>query len=92
LPEDKDLKDEVRKEAHKSRFVVHSRSIKMYRDLKEYYWWPNIKKKNSCVYGQIWCMSTSKHGTSKASKVIATTFDTLVEVRRYHYELCDRIA
>jgi len=37
-------------------------------------------------------MSTSKHGTSKASKVIATTLDILVEVRRYHYELCDRIA
>lgn len=59
--------------------------------------WKNIIggqtwKKNSCIYGQIWCMSTSKYGTSKASKAIATTLDTSMEGRRYHYELCDKIA
>ena len=40
LPEDKILKDEVLREAHESRFA----STKMYRDLKEYYWWPNMKR------------------------------------------------
>jgi hypothetical protein len=44
LPEDKTLKDEVLREAHESRFATHPGSTKMYRDLKEYYWWPNMKR------------------------------------------------
>jgi hypothetical protein len=34
----------VLREAHESRFAIHSGSIKMYMDLKEFYWWPNMKK------------------------------------------------
>jgi phosphopentomutase len=45
LPQDKTLKDEVLREAHESRFATHPRSTKMYRDLKEYYRWPNMKRK-----------------------------------------------
>jgi hypothetical protein len=30
-------------EAHKSRYSVHPGSDKMYQDLKEVYWWPNMK-------------------------------------------------
>ena len=45
LPEDKTLKDEVLREAHESRFTTHLGSTKMYMDLKEYYWWPNMKRK-----------------------------------------------
>jgi len=41
LHEDKTLKDE---EAHKSRFATHLGSTKIYRDLKEYYSWPNMKR------------------------------------------------
>jgi hypothetical protein len=44
LLEDKTLKDEVLREAHESRFATHPGSTKMYRDLKEYYWWPNMKR------------------------------------------------
>jgi hypothetical protein len=44
LLEDRTLKDEVLREAHESRFATHPGSTKMYRDLKEYYWWPNIKR------------------------------------------------
>jgi hypothetical protein len=44
LPEDKTLKDEVLREAHESQFATHLGSTKMYRDLKEYYWWPNMKR------------------------------------------------
>jgi hypothetical protein len=36
LHEDKMLKEEVLKETHKSRFVVHPGSTKMYKDLKEF--------------------------------------------------------
>jgi len=44
LPEDKTLKDEVLREAHEFRFATHPGSTKMYRDLKDYYWWPNMKR------------------------------------------------
>jgi hypothetical protein len=44
LADDETLKREVLQEAHESRFATRPRSTKMYQDLKEYYWWPNIKK------------------------------------------------
>jgi hypothetical protein len=47
LPEDKTLKDEVLREAHESRFTTHPGSTKMYRDLKKYNWWPNMKREIS---------------------------------------------
>jgi hypothetical protein len=30
--------------AHESKLMVHPGSTKMYRDLKEFYWWSNIKR------------------------------------------------
>ncbi|KAL8098593.1 hypothetical protein AgCh_031392 [Apium graveolens] len=39
-----ELKDELLHEGHSSRYSIHPRSTKMYRDLKEYYWWPNMKR------------------------------------------------
>jgi len=44
LPDDKVLKSEVLKEAHESKLAIHPGSTKMYRDLKESYWWPKMKR------------------------------------------------
>jgi len=44
LHEDKTLKDEVLRETHESRFATHPGSTKMYKDLKEYYSWSNMKR------------------------------------------------
>lgn len=44
LLEDKTLKDEVLRKAHKSRFATHPKSTKIYRDLNGYYWWPDMKR------------------------------------------------
>ena len=44
LPNDKALKGEVLKQAHESKLAIHPGSMKMYRDLKESYWWPKIKR------------------------------------------------
>jgi len=38
------FKNEVLKKAYKLKFTVHPESTKMSKDLKEYYWWPNIKR------------------------------------------------
>jgi hypothetical protein len=44
LLDDKNLNGEVLSEAYKSKLVVYSSSTKMYRDLKEFYWWPKMKR------------------------------------------------
>jgi len=44
VPDNKALKQKLLREAHESKFTVHPSSTKMYQDLKQYYWWPNIRK------------------------------------------------
>jgi hypothetical protein len=44
VPEDMALKDELLKEAYETKLNMLPRSTKMYKDLKELYWWPNMKK------------------------------------------------
>nr|GFA03235.1 putative reverse transcriptase domain-containing protein [Tanacetum cinerariifolium] len=38
-----DLRALIMHEAHKSKYSVHPCSDKMYQDLKQLYWWPNMK-------------------------------------------------
>jgi len=44
VPDDKDLKEEILRQAHQSRFAIHPGSTKMYRDLKRYYHWVKMKR------------------------------------------------
>nr|GEU59229.1 hypothetical protein [Tanacetum cinerariifolium] len=37
------LRDLIMHESHKSKYSIHSGSDKMYQDLKQLYWWPNMK-------------------------------------------------
>ncbi|KAI3799955.1 hypothetical protein L1987_35261 [Smallanthus sonchifolius] len=43
VPSNGNLRMLVMDEAHKSRYSIHPGSDKMYKDLKELYWWPNMK-------------------------------------------------
>jgi hypothetical protein len=43
VPRDQDLKKEILGEAHLSKFTVRPGSTKMYRDLRENFWWSNMK-------------------------------------------------
>ena len=38
------LKRQILEEAHSSAYAMHPGSIKMYRTLKEYYWWSEMKR------------------------------------------------
>ncbi|GJW75713.1 putative reverse transcriptase domain-containing protein [Tanacetum coccineum] len=38
-----DLRTLVMHESHKSKYCIHPGSDKMYQDLKQLYWWPNMK-------------------------------------------------
>jgi hypothetical protein len=44
VSDNKSLKQKILREAHESKFTVHPSSTKMYQDLKQYYWWPNMRK------------------------------------------------
>ncbi|KAF8105834.1 hypothetical protein N665_0154s0004 [Sinapis alba] len=43
VPKDKSLKEDIMREAHKSKFAVHPGATKMYHDLKRYYRWIHMK-------------------------------------------------
>ncbi|GJT72910.1 putative reverse transcriptase domain-containing protein [Tanacetum coccineum] len=38
-----DLRELIMNESHKSKYLIHPGSDKMYQDLKKLYWWPNMK-------------------------------------------------
>jgi hypothetical protein len=44
VPDNKALKQKLLREAHESKFTVHPGNTKMYQDMKQYYWWLNMRK------------------------------------------------
>ncbi|GJS94723.1 putative nucleotidyltransferase, ribonuclease H [Tanacetum coccineum] len=44
VPNDQALREKVMTEAHSSLFTIHPGSTKMYRDLKQYFWWNGMKQ------------------------------------------------
>ncbi|XP_052187706.1 uncharacterized protein LOC127798285 [Diospyros lotus] len=44
VPRDQGLRQVILGEAHRARYTVHPGSTKMYKDLREIYWWPGMKK------------------------------------------------
>ena len=44
MPEYGELKRDIMEEAHSSVYAMHPGSTKMYRTLKEHYWWNRMKK------------------------------------------------
>ena len=44
ISSDGNLKQEILKEAYKSRYTIHPGVTKMYHDLKHQYWWNGMKK------------------------------------------------
>ncbi|XP_040945820.1 uncharacterized protein, partial [Gossypium hirsutum] len=44
VPSTSEIKELILREAHDSIFALHQGGTKMYRDLRELYWWPGMKK------------------------------------------------
>ena len=44
IPHVTELKKEILHDAHNSRYFIHHGSTKMYKDLKENFWWPDMKR------------------------------------------------
>ncbi|GJT58924.1 putative reverse transcriptase domain-containing protein [Tanacetum coccineum] len=53
-----DLRTLVMYESHKSKYSIHPGSDKMYQDLKQLYWWPNMKENITTYVSK--CLTCSK--------------------------------
>ncbi|GJZ58999.1 putative reverse transcriptase domain-containing protein [Tanacetum coccineum] len=53
-----DLRTLIMHESHKSKYSIHSGSDKMYQDMKQLYWWPNMKANIATYVSK--CLSCSK--------------------------------
>ncbi|KAI3725499.1 hypothetical protein L1987_65289 [Smallanthus sonchifolius] len=58
IPDSHNLRQLIFNEAHKSRYSIHPGADKMYKDLKEFYWWPGMKKEIASYVGK--CLTCSK--------------------------------
>ena len=52
-----ELKRKILQDAHGSKFAVHPGNTKMYQDVKQTFWWPNMKGEiaefvSQCLYYQ----------------------------------------
>ncbi|KAL5565427.1 hypothetical protein UlMin_028591 [Ulmus minor] len=44
VPNEEEMKNQILTEAHETPYSVHPGTKKMYKDLKEHFWWPGMKK------------------------------------------------
>ncbi|GKD31666.1 putative reverse transcriptase domain-containing protein, partial [Tanacetum coccineum] len=58
IPKINNLRKVVMDEAHRSRYSIHPGADKMYKDVKEYYWWPGMKKDIALYVGK--CLTCAK--------------------------------
>jgi hypothetical protein len=59
VPDIENLRETVLKEAHDSNYSIHTRSIKMYQDLKQKYWWYGLKR-DVAAHVHVRCVSKSE--------------------------------
>ena len=52
------LRELVLEEAHKSKYLIHPGSDKMYKDLKMHYWWSGMKKEIALYVSK--CLTCSR--------------------------------
>nr|GEV03901.1 putative reverse transcriptase domain-containing protein [Tanacetum cinerariifolium] len=53
-----DLRTLIMQKSHKSKYLIHPGSDKMYQDLKQLYWWPNMKANIATYVSK--CLTCSK--------------------------------
>ena len=70
VPEYGELKRDIMEEAHSSAYAMHPGSTKMYKTLKEYYWWNGMKKEiASFVSRDLTCQQVKAEHQKLAGKI-----------------------
>nr|GFA12778.1 putative reverse transcriptase domain-containing protein [Tanacetum cinerariifolium] len=72
-----DLRALIMHESHKSNYYVHSGSDKMYQDLKQLYWWPNMKADIATYVSKYLTCLRVKAEHQKPSGLLAAPFEAL---------------
>ncbi|WOH14708.1 hypothetical protein DCAR_0934230 [Daucus carota subsp. sativus] len=70
IPNVEELKNEILKDAHNSEFSIHPGSTKMYQDLKQNFWWPDMKKEIAQWIGKCYTCQRVKAEHQKPSGLI----------------------
>ncbi|GJW18021.1 putative reverse transcriptase domain-containing protein [Tanacetum coccineum] len=74
-----DLRDLIMHESHKSEYSIHPESDKMYHDLKELYWWPNMKVEFGNGWDRHLPLVEFSYNNSYHTSIKAASFEALYD-------------
>ena len=89
VPEYGELKRDIMEEAHSSAYSMHPGSTKMYKTLKEHYWWNGMKKEIASFVSR--CLTCQQvKAASEARGEDTVTPCSSMEMGKDYYGFCDR--
>ena len=88
VPQYGELKKDIMEEAHSSAYVMHPGSTKMYKTLKEHYWWNGMKKEIASFVSR--CLTVSSSRASEAHEEDTVTPYSSMEMGKDYYGFFDR--
>ncbi|KAA3462904.1 NBS-LRR resistance-like protein [Gossypium australe] len=84
VPNVVDLKDLILCKAHDSLFAMHPGGAKVYRDLRESYWWPKMKREIVKYVAKYLTFLARKGRASSSYWFITTNFYSRMKMGAYH--------
>ncbi|KAJ9566511.1 LOW QUALITY PROTEIN: hypothetical protein OSB04_002477 [Centaurea solstitialis] len=89
IPRVDQLRSTIMNEAHQTKYSIHPGADKMYKGLKEHYWWPGMKKDIATYVNK--CMTCAKSRTSEAIWTPTTARNPRIEMGADINGFCDQI-
>ena len=83
-----DLKHEILEEAHSSAYAMHPGSTKMYRTIRENYWWPNMKREIADFVSRYLSCQQVKAVETETFRHITPIANSSVEMGSYYHGFC----
>ncbi|GJR36071.1 putative reverse transcriptase domain-containing protein [Tanacetum coccineum] len=92
IPKINNLRKVVMDEAHRSRYSIHPGADKMYKDVKEYYWWLGMKKDIALYVGKCLTCAKVKAEHQKPSGLLQQPEIPVWKMGTNHDGFCDKFA